>query len=359
MKNDKRFVAWALALIMMMGFLPALSMAPAVYADEEEEVEALDVDLTDAGDYLDVSIGSGTNSAFLMNGKFSNLGTSIPNPGGKIRDVNGRECSIDDYNMMRLFGIYYSGRWMLAKQAGFSYSGGQKINSGSANFGGHTLNMATYNNDGGSSGSMTIDISQIPKLNALAEEGGLEMYYQGYACAGKQARKAWPDDHTYIWLTVKVNGATKASSGKASDESKFISTGWVTLSKNSKITLEWSVDRGGKKCSNGWADKDVGIGGSVLLFRKAGLPTVTSCSATVNGDYFYNNTASGTSQHQVLLDKESSMTLDIQLSGTVYSALPIKTNVNADSYKLLNQLANHTLFNNAEGTGYGDEGKAV
>ena len=357
--KGKRLISVLLSIAMTLSVIPIhmISVSAALIADKP------DVDVSDSGQYADAALGKGASQALFVNGAFGTGEISIDDPGGKI--IGGDKTgNVDDYNMMNCFGIYRNGSAISQTTPGFSTKGGQSINFGSAYAGGYALNMCTYNDKAGKSGSMTVRIADNPTLKALAKTGGLQMYYHGYACAAKEARTAWPDDQTYVWGWIKVDGVTKGSSGKASAESKgFGTNGFITLDENSVITIEWKVDRGSEHFSNGWADKDVGIGGSVLLFRKSECPNLANYTLTSNGNLSYNENGIP----EVLLGKNGKIELDLNITlgndsskpDAVESSLMGKNIKNSDDYNLLEQLGKRVLFKNTEGTGYYREGEPV
>ncbi|MBQ6755617.1 MAG: hypothetical protein IJP43_01525 [Oscillospiraceae bacterium] len=348
MKKMNRFLCAVLSAVMVLGMIPALS-APAKAISSDKP----DVDTTYAGKYYEAGIGSGGSAALIVNGEFGTGDLSIGGVGGKLSG-NGKQADIDAYNMMNCFGIY-NNKWLSKPADGFTYSGGQKINYGSGQYV-DSLNVCTYNDKGGKTGSMTITIRNNPTLKALAESGKLQMYFKGYTSAGKEARKAWPDDHTYVWGWVKINGSTKGSSGKSKAEKKEFGTGgWVTVGASDVITIEWKVDKSAGKFSNGWADKDVGIGNCVLLFRKCEEPNLTGYTLTTNGDLSYG--VSG--NPEILLGNDGKISLDFIFSEAVKTSLSEPTRKNTDHYELLSQLGSRVLFNNTEGTGYYRQGDPV
>ncbi|MBR3559947.1 MAG: hypothetical protein IKN81_00195 [Oscillospiraceae bacterium] len=353
-----------LSVVMLLSLIPTTSIPVRAAVAMEKP----DIDVTDTGKYFDAGIGTGASAALIVNGAFGDNPT-IGRYNGKLEGGGKRE-DISTYNMMNCFGIYRKGATVSAATAGFSRNNGQSINWGGGQYC-DTLNVATYNNDGGSNGWMRVTIADNPTLKTLAKSGGLQVYFNGYACAGKEARKAWPDDHTYVYGSINISSATadngartSHSSGKAKDEKKQFGTGgWVTLTENSVITISWSVSRSSGKFSNGWADKDVGIGDSVMLFRKVACPNIADYTLTANGDY----SVSGGHGAEVLLGNDGRIQLDMNVtlegdtskSDVVVSSLGGKTVTYSDDYNLLLQLGKRVLFKNTEGTGYERQGEPV
>ena len=341
-------------------------------------VEKPDIDVSDTGKYFDAGIGTGASQALFVNGAFGdnlglNNGLSDIRYDGKIKTAANAEKDVSTYNMMNCFGMYRKGSEVSKQVDGFSHDTGNNnvsINWGTGQYC-ETLNLCTYNNNGGKSGSLTVTIADNPTLKALASSGGLEMYFNGYACAGKESRKAWPDDHTYVTANLEITNATPVGSakvsngsGKAKAQKKAFGTGgWVTLSENSVITISWSVDRSAGKFSNGWADKDVGIGDSVMLFRKVKCPNIADYTLEANGDY----STAGSRGAEVLLGNNGRIRLDLNVtlagnpskSDVVVSSLGGTKIPYSDDYNLLLQLGKRVLFNNTEGTGYDHQGEPV
>ena len=335
-------------------------------------LEKPDVDVSDTGKYFDAGIGKGASQALFVNGAFGDAPTVGGYDGKLVSTDRSVTVDVSTYNMMNCFGMYRKGSEVSAQVKGFSHSkNGNKtsINWGTGQYC-DTLNLCTYNNDGGNSGSLTVTIANNPTLKALARSGGLQMYFKGYACAGKEARKAWPDDHTYVNGELKVTNVNQSTntftnkSGKAKAEKRSFGTDgrWITLSENSVITINWSVSRSSGKFSNGWADKDVGIGDSVMLFRKLECPNIDGYTLTANGDY----SASGSRGAEVLLGNDGRIQLDMNVtlgdsgkSDVVVSSLGGAKVPYSDDYNLLLQLGKRVLFKNTEGTGYDHQGEPV
>ena len=347
MKKMNRFLCSVLSAVMVLGMIPALSMPVKALGSERP-----DVDTSAAGKYYDAGIGTGGSAALIVNGKFGAEDLTVGGVGGKISG-NGQTGNIDEYNMMNCFGIY-NGKWLSQPAEGFSRSNGQKVNYGSGQYV-NSLNVGTYNDKGKKSGNLKIVIAENPTLKTLAESGKLQMYFKGYTSPGKEARKSWPDDHTYVWGWIKKGSETLGSSGKSEGKKKeFSSGGWVSVSANDTITIEWKVDKSAGKFSNGWADKDVGIGDCVLLFRKCDEPRLNGYTLDANGNLSYAN-----GKPEILLGTDGRITLDFEFSEAVKTSLSEPTRRNTDHYELLSQLGSRVLFNNTEGTGYTRQGEPV
>ena len=355
-----------LSAVMVLSLIPTASIP----ARAAVAVEKPDIDVSDTGKYFDAGIGTGASQALFVNGAFGDN----PAIGAYNGSLTGNDKTVDvsTYNMMNCFGMYRNGTEVSAQVAGFTHPSNNNlsINWGTGQYC-DTLNVCTYNDKGGKSGSLTVTIADNPTLKTLASSGGLQVYFNGYACAGKEARKAWPDDHTYVTGNLSITNATPVGnakvtngSGKAKAQKKAFGTGgWVTLSENSVITISWSVDRSAGKFSNGWADKDVGIGDSVMLFRKVACPNIADYILTANGDY----STSGSRGAEVLLGNDGSIQLDLNVTlagntdqrDVVVSSLGGTKIPYSDDYNLLVQLGKRVLFNNTEGTGYDHQGEPV
>lgn len=355
-----------MSAVMLLSLIPTASIP----ARAATVVEKPDVDVSDTGKYFGAGIGKGASQALFVNGAFGDAPTVGEYDGKLVSADTSVTADVSTYNMMNCFGMYRNGAEVSKKVVGFEYNSGNtnklSINWGTGQYC-DTLNVCTYNNDGGN-GSLKVTIEDNPTLKALASSGGLQVYFKGYACPGKESRKAWPDDHTYVTGKFKITNGSgtvdEHSSGKAKAQKKAFGTdGWVTLSTDSVITISWSLDRSAGKFSNGWADKDVGLGDSVLLFRKVACPNIANYTLTANGDY----SAAGSRGAEVLLGNGGRIQLDLNVtlagdpskSDVVVSSLGGTKIPYSDDYNLLLQLGKRVLFKNTEGTGYDHQGEPV
>ncbi len=366
MKKTKRVFSFLLAAAMVLGLLPGVTLTA------EATVSPLDFDTTTLGKYTNsVQIGEryvinpGLNSDTLPT--VGCQGYTVVDPYGSIGKTGEASDTLFDsvvqYNMFQNFSLNSNA------VAGFTvgnYESGNNskriLNSGMTNDDAHdpyAITIGTSDGDDDGSITATLTIANNPTLKAMAEGGSLEFYFSGLVCGAKTEKKAlgmnWlaKDNHTKV--TVEARGGTWSRTVQTNNSGKHmerISTdGWQSIGASGTITIKVSFNgNSGKKC---------GLCNGVLLFRVKTAPQLKSYTLYTDGDYRYSTA------HEILLKQNSKIGVDLQFQyadgkpAYVFPTMMGQHIQMGDSYKLLSQLANHKLFNNALGTGEANQGEAV
>ena len=152
--RKEKFLSALLSAAMLLTLVPAA----AVPVRAAVEMTKPDIDVSDTGRYFDAGIGKGASQALFVNGAFGSSPT-IGGYDGKLSG-NGKREDVSAYNMMNCFGMYRKGTTVSEQTAGFTHKGGESINWGSGQYC-DSMNVATYNDKGGSSGSLTVFVSPV------------------------------------------------------------------------------------------------------------------------------------------------------------------------------------------------------
>lgn len=365
MKKTKRVFSFLLAAAMVLGLLPGVTLTA------EATVSPLDFDRTTLGKYTNsVQIGEryvinpGLKSDTLQT--VACQGYTVVDPYGSIGKTGEASETLFDsvvqYNMFQNFSLDGAVKGFTVGNYVDGSDGKRILNSGMTNDDAHdpyAITIGTSDGDDDGSITATLTIAKNPTLKAMAEGGSLEFYFSGLVCGAKTAKKAlgmdWLAKDSHTKVKVEASGGAWSRTVQTENSGKHmerISTdGWQSIGASGTITIKVSFNgNSGKKC---------GLCNGVLLFRVKTAPQLKSYTLYTDGDYRYSTA------HEILLKQKSKIGVDLQFQyadgkpAYVFPTMMGQHIQMGDSYKLLSQLANHKLFNNALGTGEANQGEAV
>ena len=382
--DAKRIIAFVLAAVLLVGLLPRL--LPEVNA----ESEPIGVNTDGLGQYIPCKISNNGNVC-IMNGGVTGIPTRNDCGVGNMADLekevtlasnatNAMPADVSKYNALSLMpetrGIRDS--WVtdgIHVWGEGNAHGKTMVNSGNASDDSRPYGPKVtvgMQGDDDQSGTCWLEfhINKYPNLYRLAEEGKLEFYFTCLVCGSKQDISAWPDDHVLANGRLYVNDTViQETTTSTSTHTSGLIQNWRQIGKDDVIKLYVRVWE-----KRGSTNHDVGLCNAALFFRSTGSPYISSVEMDAYADY--HKKGSEKFKDEVLFNAKSSFDLQISFSRTVRSIFGTSARSMNDisvgddvqklgslggegDRKLLDELANHVLFNNPTDTGYENSGQPV